>query len=96
VKYPLFLSHYISSRKEEIFSKKFEKFSEKFEIFSKNSRISNFIEIRLEHRVVPYRRTDGQTVMTKLHLALRNFVNAPKNSGPFFLGPATSYFEECV
>jgi len=27
--------------------------------------------------------TDGQTDMTKLTIALRNFANAPKNSGPY-------------
>ena len=49
--------------------------------FSKNAEISNFMEIRLVEAELSHedRRTDGQTDMTKLTVAVRNFANAPKN-----------------
>jgi len=74
VKYPLFLSDF---HETGIFSTDFEKHSNiKFhEILSSWSR------------VVQWGRTDGraygQTEMTKIKVALRNFVKAPKNITEF-------------
>ena len=47
--------------------------------FSKNTQISNFTKI---HPVgAELFHADGQTDITTLMVAFRNFVNAPKNSG---------------
>jgi hypothetical protein len=47
--------------------------------FSKNTQISNFMKILpLAADFVPC-GTDGQTDMTKLIVAFRNFAKAPKN-----------------
>ena len=45
--------------------------------FSKNTQISNFTKIRPVEAKFSY--ADGQTDMTKLTVAFRNFANAPKN-----------------
>jgi len=44
----------------------------------KNTQESNFSKIH-PVRVVPCGQTDGRKDMTKLIVAFRNFVNAPKN-----------------
>jgi hypothetical protein len=44
---------------------------------SKNAQISNFMDVRPVGAELFH--ADGQTDMTKLRLAFRNFANAPKN-----------------
>jgi len=48
--------------------------------FSRNTQKSNFIKIRPVGAKLFYadERADGQTDMTKLIVAFRNFANAPK------------------
>ena len=48
--------------------------------FSKNSHLSNFMKICLV--ATDLLHADGQTDMTKLIFAFRNFANEPKNSTP--------------
>ena len=69
IKYPLFLSDFNETR---IF----------FDRFPKHTRISNFIKIRPVGAELFH--ADGQTERqtTKLIVAFRNFVNAPKNDKP--------------
>jgi len=55
-----------------------------FDSFSKNHEILNFIQsVQWEPSCFMrrYGRTDGQTDMTKLTVAFRNYVDAPKNWG---------------
>jgi len=68
VKYPLFLSDPIQTW---IFST----------YFQKNTQISNFMKILPMGAELFHvdRRTDGQTDMTKIIVAFRNFTNAPKD-----------------
>jgi len=47
--------------------------------FLKNSHVSNFMKIRAKITEFFSMQTDGQTDMTKLTVAVRNFANAPKN-----------------
>jgi hypothetical protein len=49
----------------------------KLDRFSEKAEISNFIKIRPMGGELFH--TDGQTDMTKLTVAFRNFVNAPRN-----------------
>ena len=49
------------------------------DIFAKNTQISNFMKIRPVGSQMF--RADTQTAMTKLIVAFRNFVNAPKQRG---------------
>jgi hypothetical protein len=51
--------------------------------FSKNHQISNLMEIRQVG--AEFFHADGQTVMTKLVLAFRNFANALKNKNNYML-----------
>ena len=44
----------------------------------KNTQISNFMTIR--PAAAEFLHADGQTDMTKLTVAFRNFANAPKNT----------------
>ena len=75
------------------------------QFFEKYSNIRFHENSSIGSRVVPCGRTDGQTDMTKLTVALRNFVNTPKNvqcetlsshgngSGDYcFMGRKTMYF----
>ena len=48
------------------------------QIFEKNIKIQNFMKIR--QVVAELFHADGQTYMTKLAVAFRNFANAPKNN----------------
>ena len=68
VKYPLFLSDF---NKNRIFSIDFRKINF---TFNENPASGNGL--------VPCERRDGQTDMTKLIVAYRNFVTAPKNRFP--------------
>jgi len=47
--------------------------------FEKYSNIIFHEYLSIGSRVTPHGRTDGQTDMTKLIVAFRNFVNSPKN-----------------
>ena len=47
-------------------------------IFEKYSNIEFHEKPSNGNRVIPYGRTDGQTDMTKLLVAFRNFANVPK------------------
>jgi hypothetical protein len=71
VKYPLFLS---DLKKKPPFYLLYG--------FSKNAQISNFMKIRPVGTELLHAggRTEGQTYMTKLIVALRNFANAHKTS----------------
>jgi hypothetical protein len=51
------------------------------QIFEKYSTVEFHENPFTGSRVVPCGRTDGQADMTKLIMAFRNFVNAPKNFG---------------
>jgi hypothetical protein len=65
------------------------------DIYSKNTQISNFMKILLVGTDLFHvdRRmnaetdgwTDGQTDMTKLIVAIRNYANSPKNGTEYFL-----------
>jgi hypothetical protein len=48
------------------------------QIFRKTHQISNFFKIR--HVGAELCRADGQTDITKLIVAFRNYANAPKNA----------------
>ena len=48
-------------------------------ILEKHSNIKSTEDPSIGSRVVSYRQTDGQTDMTKLRVAFRNFTKAPKN-----------------
>jgi len=54
------------------------------QIFEKNSNIKTHENPSSGSPVVPCRRTDGQTDMTKLIVVFRNFANAPKIGGMGF------------
>ena len=47
--------------------------------FSKNTQIQNFMKLR--RMGAEFFHADGQTDMTKLTVAFRNFTNAPKKGG---------------
>jgi hypothetical protein len=49
-------------------------------IFEKHSNLKFHKNPSIRSRVVPYGRTDGRTDTTKLIVAFRNFVNAPKKN----------------
>jgi len=49
------------------------------QIFEKYSRTKFHENQFIGSQVVPCRRTDGRTDMTKLLVAFRNFADAPKN-----------------
>ena len=55
--------------------------------FQKNTQISNFVKIRPMGSELFYAdgRTDGQTDMTKLIMAFRNFANASKSDCRFLV-----------
>jgi hypothetical protein len=50
------------------------------QVFEKSSNAKFHENMSSEIRVVPYGRTDGHTVVTKLRVTFRNFANAPENA----------------
>ena len=44
-----------------------------------NWNIEIKVNLPIVSRVVPYKQTDGQTDMTKIIVAIRNFANAPND-----------------
>jgi hypothetical protein len=66
VKYPLFLSDFNENQLSQ-------------QIFEKSPNIKFHKNPSSGSQVVPCERKDRRTVMTKLIVAYRNFVNAPKN-----------------
>jgi hypothetical protein len=66
--------------KHLLFLSDFMKFEFSRQIFEKYSNIKFHENPSNENRAFPCGRTDGQTDVTKLIVALRDFANAPKNS----------------
>ena len=54
--------------------------------FEKFSNIKFHETLSSASRVVPYRKTEGQTHMMEIIVVLRNFANVPKNDGEIVHG----------
>jgi aspartyl/asparaginyl beta-hydroxylase (cupin superfamily) len=84
VKYPLFLSDFIETW---FFSTEFRQ-KLKYQVSSKSVQWEQSCSMRTDGR------RDGQTVMTKLTVAFRNYANAPRNCK--FVDLSTKMFVTCT